>query len=127
MREDWCHEIIKGLDDSYTHERCPNTIHLHFGKKRITRLGEPFGENLPTIFFGRQFKDTRIRHPGRQVLAADGMRNLSFLGIPDKGFSAFTKFFGLGTGEKSSEAIIVVLRPSLEGMVMAFGALDSGT
>ena len=103
----------------------PNNVGQVLCEVRILRRSEPLRENsAPRLAFGnlRFIAAEEFRLHG---FAGDQMFHVAIAAIVNNGLARIFALLSSDLREKCGEAVIVVHRPAVEGMVMALRALDA--
>ena len=128
-------EIIDRIDDSASQEMLPDAIDLGAGEEGIVWPGDPVRQRPEAIGFRGKGRRGRSREARRQNLIGDGM--LQFAGAVEvddllAGELVLVELIATvvfedaiaNAGEEGGQAVVVRLRPPVEGVVVAFGTLQ---
>ena len=120
-------EIIKGLHNPPSHQMRPDPVGLYPGKEGILRPGQPLGEGITPVEGRRHVHHARLRGPGTHFLSGGRMSDFAILlGIDDQ-FLSLTRLLTFYPVKECRQAVVVVLGPALERMIVTLGALDPGS
>ena len=109
-------QVVHGLDEPAPHHSPPETIDDRPGEAGVAGIGEPVGQ----LRASPSADGSRSRTPGILGKAGSPSRGLMTSPLRQQLHLAAP----LQAGEDGSQAVIVVLRPAVEGMVVAVGALE---
>ena len=114
--------VVDRLDDADAEEVGPDAIGHAGGEEGIVGRGQPVGQHLAAVLavaIGlRPAEEFRFHHA-----AADGMVHLAAAAIEDDRLAIVFALLAADLAEEGGEAVVVVHRPAVEGMVVALGAL----
>ena len=125
-------EIINWFDDAATEEVEPDAVGLNFGEKWIFRRGHPIGEGGEFVFVRRG--SGFAKKAGFGGFAGAGVLHLcggseindlfafKFVAVIVVATAVFEDFI-FEAGEDALPIVVIVLAPSVEGMIVALGAL----
>ena len=127
-------EVVDGVDDPFTHHVEPDAVGDGLRKERIARRSQPVGEGIATVVARLHvgIADTDVAR--LHLLAGTRLRHFAIArNVHDfstiYGWIRLTVRAGIGllfhTGKPCREAVVIVLRPTLERMVVAFRTLHS--
>ena len=115
--------IVDRVDDAGPEEMRPHDVDEVAAEVLVVRRRQPFGEHraaIPPPAVGRGSPEELRRHDP----AADGVLHVAAPGIEDDRLPRVLSRLAADVGEEGGEAVVVVHRPAVEGMVVALGALD---
>ncbi len=117
-------DVIDGIDDADAHVMIPDDVDDIAGEPGVLRRGEPAGDGFAA---GAAF-DFRARAAEEfwgHVLLGDRVLDLA-AAIENDTLAGILGGLAFHLCEKGGEAVVVVHRPAVEGVVVALGALDAG-
>ena len=129
-------EIVVGVDQAAAHQVQPDAIHLCGSEIGIVGSGEPVGEQGQAIAAGRRTDHRPTQHAGGNRSPRAGVEDLARTVLEDDLFpdelmliqiiAAFVfQNAVIQAGKHGREAVIVVHRPAVEGMIVAAGTADT--
>ena len=133
-----CADVVERLDDPRAGEIAPEAVHIARGKIAVVRRSHPRRELLAPR--AARLGLGGVGELGRGDLVRPQMRDFT-LGLVADDFVKRTRFFHLGARdfstaasrvghqrdlrEKRGRVVILILRPALEGMVVALVAVEA--
>ena len=120
--------VVDFVDDTPAEEVGPDDIRQVAAEVRVVGGGEPRGEHLAAILAGVRGAlevGSRTAEEGRgHDPPAHRVFHVAAAGVEDDRLPRVFSLLAADLGEEVGEAVVVVHRPAVEGMVVALGALD---
>ncbi len=102
----------------------PDDVGKVLGEVRILRRGQPLGEHLATIL-ASDIWHFSAEELGFHHFFGDGVAHVAAAGVEDDAFAWVFGIFATDLREERGEAVVVIHRPAIKGMVVALGALHA--
>ena len=103
----------------------PDAIGEVFAEPRIVLRGEPIGERDAGIFPFDVGRVAAQEFRGHRAAIEQVFRGRRVRVVVDIELALFGRDLALHAGEEADEAVVIVLRPAVEGMIMALRALHA--
>src|SRR3954463_16657711 len=129
-------EIVDGINNSASHQVKPNAICLGAGKQLVVRAGDPLGERFQRVVFNGDIVPSLTEKPWMRGLMCARVLDFSFARDIDN-LLAFELMlvvavlppilqdFILHPRENAGPIEIIVLRPTVERVIVTLGTLQA--
>ena len=102
----------------------PDPVGERGGEPRVLGRGQPLGQHDAAVL-ARDVGRLAAQELGRHDPAADGVVHLAAARVEDDRLAIVLALLAADLGEERREAVVVVLGPAVERVVVALGALDA--
>ena len=118
-------EVVDRLDDPAPDQVKPDPVDQALGEERVAGARQPGRQADPPVLGRRVVEDRAAQGLGLHRPAGARLVDVARSGGVDDFFFREVALLATDLREERGETVIVVLRPALEGVVMALGALDA--
>ena len=117
-------KIVHRLDNPAPQQVAPQPVDAGACEERVLRRRQPGDKRVAPILLCRQVNVAFERQPRLQLLTGSRLDDFTLSSAPNHQFLS-PDLFALHALEECADAVVIVLRPALEGMVVALGALNA--
>ena len=118
-------EVVDRLDDPPADQVKPDPVDQALGEERVVGARQPGRQADPPVFGRRVVEDRAAQRLGLHLAARARLADVARPGGVDHLFVRQIALLAADLREEGGEAVIVVLRPALERVVVALGALNA--
>ena len=102
----------------------PHDVGKVLGKERVLVAGQPFGEHFSAVLAGGVRRDA-TEELRRHIAVAHGMPHAAAAAVINYLLAVVLASLTTDLREEVCEAVIIIHRPTVEGMIVALGALNA--